>query len=113
MTSTPDPGPGPAGTAPDVPEAADGGTGGQIDMRSPGWQRPAAATWLVVTEIDGPAGEVFTASTVPGPQPRAFGGDVLLHVGPAPARRRTRRPAWRSGRSWPGRWSPSRPGTCP
>jgi len=82
MTSTPDPGPGPAGTAPDVPEAADSGTGDQVDMRSPGWQRPAAATWLVVTEIDGPAGEVFTARTVPGPQPRAFGGDVLLHVAP-------------------------------
>jgi hypothetical protein len=82
MTSTPDPGPGLAGTAPDVPEAADSGTGDQIDMRSPRWQRPAAATWLVVTEIGGPAGEVFTARTVPGPQPRAFGGDVLLHVAP-------------------------------
>ena len=53
-------------------------------MRSLAAQRPGEAMWLLVTEIDGPAGEVFTASIVPGPQPRAFGGDVLLHLAPGP-----------------------------
>jgi len=82
MTSTPDPGPDPEGTVPDVAQAADSGTGDQVDVRSLARQRPAAPAWLLATEIDGPAGEVFTASPVPGPQPRAFGGDVLLRVAP-------------------------------
>jgi hypothetical protein len=54
--------------------------GGQVDVRSLAAQRPGEAMWLLVTEIDGPAGAVFTARVVPGPQPRAFGGDVLLHL---------------------------------
>ena len=84
MTTAPDPAPAAAGAAPDtdVPPAAGGGVGGQVDVRSLARQRPGEAMWLLVTEIDGLAGEVFTASIVPGPQPRAFGGDVLLHLAP-------------------------------
>ena len=64
------------------PAAADSGMGDKVDVRSLAAQRPGEAMWLLVTEIDGPAGAVFTASIVPGPQPRAFGGDVLLHLAP-------------------------------
>jgi hypothetical protein len=80
MTTAPDPAA--AGAAPDsdVPPTAGGGVGGQVDVRSLAQQRPGQAMWLLVTEIDGPAGEVFTASIVPGRQPRAFGGDVLLRL---------------------------------
>jgi hypothetical protein len=84
MTTAPDPAPAAASAAPgtDGPPAADGGMGGQVDVRSLAAQRPGETTWLLVTGIDGPAGEVFTARIVPGPQPRAFGGDVLLHLAP-------------------------------
>jgi hypothetical protein len=86
MTTTPDPAPAAAGAAPgtDGPPAADSGMGDKVDVRSLAAQRPGEAMWLLVTEVDGPAGEVFTASIVPGPQPRAFGGDVLLHLAPGP-----------------------------
>jgi len=82
MTTDPDPAPAAAGAAPRTsgPPADGGGAGGQVDVRSLAAQRPGEAMWLLVTEVDGPAGEVFTASIVPGPQPRAFGGDVLLHL---------------------------------
>lgn len=75
---------GAAGAAPDTdgPPTSDDGMGDKVDVRSLAAQRPGEAMWLLVTEIDGPAGEVFTASIVPGPQPRAFGGDVLLHLAP-------------------------------
>jgi hypothetical protein len=84
MTTAPDPAPAAAGAAPDtdVPPAADGGMDDKVDVRSLARQWPGEAMWLLVTEVDGPAGEAFTASIVPGPQPRAFGGDVLLHLAP-------------------------------
>jgi hypothetical protein len=84
MTTAPDSAGAAAGAAPDtdVPPAAAGGMGDKVDVRSLARQRSGEAMWLLVTEIDGPAGEVFTASIVPGPQPRAFGGDVLLHLTP-------------------------------
>jgi hypothetical protein len=61
----------------DVPEA-------EVDVRYLAGQRlPAAGTWLqVATAEPGPDGE-FTAVFVPGQQPHAHGGDVLLHVFPA------------------------------
>ena len=86
MTTAPDPAPAAAGAAPgaDGPPAADGGMSDNVDVRSLAAQRPGKAMWLLVTEVAGPAGAVFTASIVPGPQPRAFGGDVLLHLAPGP-----------------------------
>jgi len=72
-----------AAPEPGLPPAANGGgMGDLVDVRSLAAQRPAEAVWLQVTEIDGPAGAVFTAHVVPGPQPRGFGGDVLLHLPP-------------------------------
>jgi hypothetical protein len=96
MTTAPDPDPAAAGAAPDsdVPPAAGGGAGGQVDVRSLARQRPGEAMWLVVTEVNGPAGEVFTASIVPGPQPRAFGGDVLLRLAPGTSPQAVRVTAW-------------------
>lgn len=84
MTTAPEPAPATTGAAPDadVPPDAGGGIGAEVDVRSLAAQRPGEPIWLLVTEINGPAGEVFTAAVVPGPQPRAFGGDVLVHLAP-------------------------------
>ncbi len=82
MTATPEPAAAAAAPGTGGPPAAAGGMGGQVDVRSLAAQRPGEAMWLLVTEVDGPAGAVFAASIVPGPQPRAFGGDVLLHLAP-------------------------------
>jgi hypothetical protein len=82
MTATPEPAAAAAAPDTDGPTAAAGGTGDQVDVRSLAAQRPGEAMWLLVTEVDGPAGALFAASIVPGPQPRAFGGDVLLHLAP-------------------------------
>jgi len=82
MTATPEPAAAAAAPDTDGPPAAAGGMGSQVDVRSLAAQRPGEAMWLLVTEIDGPAGAVFAASIIPGPQPRAFGGDVLLHLAP-------------------------------
>ena len=84
MTTTPHSAAAAAGAAPDpdVWPAADGGMGDKVDVRSLARQRPGEAMWLLVTEIDGPSRAVFAASIVPGPKPRAFGGDVLLHLTP-------------------------------
>lgn len=79
MTTDSDPAPA-AASHTDGPPAASGAADGQVDVRSLAAQRPGEAIWLLVTEVDGPAGAVFTASIIPGPQPRAFGGDVLLHL---------------------------------
>ncbi len=86
MTTAPDSAGAAAGAAPDTdgPPAADDGMGDKVDVRSLAAQWPSETMWLLVTEIDGPAGAVFTAAVVPGPQPRAFGGDVLLHLAPGP-----------------------------
>lgn len=80
MTGTPESASALAG-APGTADAADDGSGDRIDVRLLGRQ-PAPAGWLLVTEADGAAGEAFTASVVPGPQPRAHGGDVLLRITP-------------------------------
>jgi hypothetical protein len=77
MTGTPEFAPAPAG----APGAADDSSGDRIDVRLLGRQ-PAPAGWLLVTEADGAAGEAFTASVVPGPRPRAHGGDVLVRITP-------------------------------
>jgi hypothetical protein len=82
MTSTPDHVPARPGGAPGIPDAAGSGTNGEADVLCLGRHRPQAPTWLLVTEIDGPAGEVFTARPVPGPRPHAHGGDVLVRVAP-------------------------------
>jgi hypothetical protein len=81
MTNTPGPAPAQAGGPPGTRDDP-GGAGGEIDLRSPGRPWPAA-TWLLVTAADWPAGEAFTARPVPGPRPCAHGGDVLLHVVPS------------------------------
>jgi hypothetical protein len=82
MTGAPESAPAPAG-APGATDAADEGSGDRIDVRLLGRQF-APAGWLLVTAADGAAGEAFTASVVPGPQPRAHGGDVLLRITPGP-----------------------------
>jgi hypothetical protein len=81
MTDTPESAPALAGE-PGLPDAAASGGGDGIDVLSLGRLRPAAAAWLLVTAADGLAGETFTPSVVPGPQPRAHGGDVLLRIAP-------------------------------
>ena len=83
MTSAPDSRPGQADAAPgqDVRQAAGGGVDDRVAVVSAGSLRPAEPVWLVVTEIDG-AGEVLSASQVPGPHPHACGGDVLLRLAP-------------------------------
>src|SRR5579859_5679883 len=81
MTSTPESAPALAGE-PGFPDFAASGSGDGIDVLSLGRMRPASAAWLLVTAADGLAGETFTASVVPGPRPRAHGGDVLLHIAP-------------------------------
>jgi hypothetical protein len=82
MTAIPEPAAAAAAPGTESPPAAADGMDGQVDVRSLAAQRPGEAMWLLVTEVDGPAGAVFAASIVPGPQPRAFGGDVLLHLAP-------------------------------
>jgi hypothetical protein len=95
MTTALDPAPAPAGAGPDTDaRPASGGAGGQVDVRSLARQRPGEAMWLLVTEINGPAGEVFTVAIVPGPQPRGFGGDVLLRVAPGTSPQAVRVTAW-------------------
>src|SRR5260370_42544918 len=81
MTSTPESAPAVAGE-PGFPDFAASGGGDGIDVLSLGRMRPASAAWLLVTAADGLAGETFTASVVPGPRPRAQGGDVLLRIAP-------------------------------
>ncbi len=54
-----------------------------VDVRSlAGTQPPAAGAWLWVTAAEGRRGGEFTALALPRTNPRACGGDVLLHVGP-------------------------------
>jgi len=55
----------------------------QVDLWSlAGKPPPEEARWLVVTAADGEPGGVYTAQPCPGPQPRAFGGDVLVCLEP-------------------------------
>jgi hypothetical protein len=81
MTDTPGFAPALAGE-PGFPDAAASGGGDGIDVLSLGRLRPASAAWLLIIAADGLAGETFTARVVPGPRPRAQGGDVVLRIAP-------------------------------
>ena len=56
--------------------------GNPIQLPSATLRPDDARPRITLTRSD--AQQVFTASIVPGPQPRAFGGDVLLHLAPGP-----------------------------
>ena len=47
---------------------------------------PPEGMWLWATEVDGEPGGVFTARHLPASAPRAYGGDVVLRLGPGPGR---------------------------
>jgi len=47
---------------------------------------PPEGMWLWATEVDGEPGGVFTARHLPAGAPRAYGGDVVLRLGPGPGR---------------------------
>jgi hypothetical protein len=79
-----------------VPPGADGAPGWVIpdddaadedmDVRSPaGTQPPAGGAWLWVTTVAGRHAGQFTALPQARSDPRACGGDVLLHVTPGRA----------------------------
>jgi hypothetical protein len=62
-----------------------------VDVRSlAGTQPPAGGAWLWVTAVEGRRAGEFTALALPRRNPRACGGDVLLHVAPG-------RPGYLSG----------------
>jgi hypothetical protein len=71
----------PDGPAPAAADAAAEEAG--VDMWSlAGQPPPEQPRWLLVTAADSEPGGAYTASPVPGPQPRAFGGDVLVCLAP-------------------------------
>jgi hypothetical protein len=47
---------------------------------------PPEGLWLWATEVDGEPGGTFTAQHLPASAPRAYGGDVVLRLGPGPGR---------------------------
>ena len=47
---------------------------------------PPEGMWLWATEVDGEPGGAFTARRLPASAPRAYGGDVVLRLGPGPGR---------------------------
>jgi hypothetical protein len=69
-------------TDPSTQPAAAGDTP-EVDLWAlAGKPPPEQARWLVVTAADGEPSGVYTARPCPGPQPRAFGGDVLICLEP-------------------------------
>jgi hypothetical protein len=69
-------------STPTAPQAAAGDTP-EVDLWAlAGKPPPDEARWLVVTAADGQPGGVYTARPCPGPQPQAFGGDVLICLEP-------------------------------
>ena len=54
---------------------------------------PPEGMWLWATEVDGEPGGAFTARRLPASAPRAYGGDVVLRLGPGPGRLRAGRAA--------------------
>jgi hypothetical protein len=70
-------------STPAAPPASDGEDTPQVDLWSlAGKPPPPDARWLVVTAADGQPGGTYTACPCPEPQPRAFGGDVLICLEP-------------------------------
>ena len=66
----------------------DGVPGEDVDVRPLAGQRPSAeGAWLWVTTAEGRRGGEFTALFLPRDNPRATGGDVLVHIAPGPGRR--------------------------
>lgn len=51
-----------------------------------GHEPPPEGMWLWATEVDGDPGGAFTAERLPAGAARAFGGDVVLRLGPGPGR---------------------------
>ena len=50
-----------------------------------GQRLPAVGVWLLVATAEARTGGEFTAVILPGDRPQAGGGDVLIHLSPAPA----------------------------
>ncbi len=81
MAVTPDDG-GAAGPGYAVPDD-DGVLAEDVDVLSLAGQRPpAAGAWLWVTTAEGRRAGEFTGLFLPRDNPRATGGDVLLHIAP-------------------------------
>ena len=54
-----------------------------VDVLILAGQRPAEdAEWLLITEVDGPPGSVFSAWVLPADGRQARGGDVLVRLAP-------------------------------
>ena len=78
----------------------------EVDMAAlAGSGPPPEGMWLWATEVDGEPGGVFTARHLPASAPRAYGGDVVLRLGPGPGGCQAGRPRTRRRtRCWPARW---------
>jgi hypothetical protein len=50
-----------------------------------GQRLPAAGAWLLAATAEARTGGEFTAVILPEARPQAHGGDVLIHLSPAPA----------------------------
>jgi len=80
------------GQAAPAPPGGGAGTGrtepvDEVDVAAlAGHEPPAEGMWLRATEVDGEPGGAFTAERLPAGVPRAFGGDVVLCLGPGPGR---------------------------
>jgi len=78
--ATDDARPGTAGTSRAEPAA-------EVDVAAlAGSGPPPEGLWLWATEVDGEPGGVFTARHLPAGAPRAYGGDVVLYLGPGSGR---------------------------
>jgi hypothetical protein len=90
MTATADDArPGQAAPAPAGGRAGTGRTepADEVDVATlAGHEPPPEGLWLWATEVDGEPGGAFTGERLPIGAPRAFGGDVVLRLGPGPGR---------------------------